>query len=332
MDLVEVEVLKAEPISCQQPRHRVRRRHQQAVGAVDVVDRRRLGVGEVGQWGQRVLGGPFFGRQQRHRGAVSQRSRVARRHGGVAGLHPEHRLELGQLLRRRIRPQIVVAVQTEKRGDQVVEETAVVGRRHVAMAGRGQLILVDPFDAQLLGGNGLVLAHRQSGARLAVHRNLDPEAGREFADQLQPVDVGLRPPQPQQGAAQVVSQPDRRVGSGVHAAGGGNLVATRGDTISRGNRRLQAGPTGLLQVESRCVGRQRGPEHTFAHQVEVAAVLEDRAPDDGTQPLTRQTEPVDQPTQRRGEHVLVGRLGVRPVRARERDAIAAQHSYAAQGT
>ena len=49
VDLVEVEVLQGQAVSGQQPRHRVRRRHQQAVVAVDVVDRGGLAVDEVRQ-------------------------------------------------------------------------------------------------------------------------------------------------------------------------------------------------------------------------------------------------------------------------------------------
>src|SRR5207248_4080387 len=39
--------------------------------------------------------------------------------------------------------------------------------------------------------------------------------------------------------------------------------------------------------------------------------------------FTLQTETCDQPVQGRGEHVLVGRLGVRTAGARERDSVAA---------
>ena len=222
-------------------------------------------------------------------------------------------------------PQVVVAVQAQERRDQVVEEAAVVGRRHVAVAGRGQLVLVDPLDAHLLGGDRLVLAHRQAGTRLAVHRDLDAEAGGQFADQFQPVDVGLGAAQPEQGVAQVIAQRDRRIGGGVDPAGGGGLVATGGDAVGGGDGRLQPGPTCLLQVEGRGIGRQRGAEHAFAHQVEVAAVLEHCAADHGAQSFTGQVEPVDQAAQGGGEHVLVGRLGVGAVRARKRDPVAAQH-------
>ena len=42
-----------------------------------------------------------------------------------------------------------------------------------------------------------------------------------------------------------------------------------------------------------------------------------------------QIEAVDQPAQRGGEHVLVGGVGVRAVRACERDSVAAKNAYAA---
>ena len=64
------------------------------------------------------------------------------------GLHPEDRLELGQLLRRWIGPQVVVAGQPEERRDQVVEEPAVVGSGHVLVAGGGELVLVLALDAE----------------------------------------------------------------------------------------------------------------------------------------------------------------------------------------
>ena len=72
------------------------------------------------------------------------------------------------------------------------------------------------------------------------------------------------------------------------------------------------------------VGRQRAAQHALAHQVEVAAVLEHRAADDGAELLARQVEAIDQPAQRGGEHVLVGGVGVGAVRACERNPVAAE--------
>ena len=99
VDLVEVEVLQAQAVSGQQPRHRVRRRHQQAVLAVHVVHRRGLAVDEVGQ--HRDARAPRPTRRwpaapptHRRSAASSCPPSSSRRRS-----HPEHRLELGQLLR-----------------------------------------------------------------------------------------------------------------------------------------------------------------------------------------------------------------------------------------
>ena len=151
-----------------------------------------------------------------------------------------------------------------------------------------------------------------------------PSDGGQLADQLEPVDVGLGPAQPEQHPAQVVAERDRRIGRGVDAAGRGHVVPPGGDAVGGGDGGLQAGAARLLDVEGRGVGRQRAAEHAFAHQVEIAAVLEHRAADHGAELLAGQIEAVDQPAQRGGEHVLVGGVGVRAVRARERDAVAAE--------
>ena len=197
VDLIEIEVLQTQPVAGQQPGHRVGRRHQQAVGAVDVIHRGGLGVDEVGQRSQPVLIGPVLAGQQCHRGAVGQRRRVTGRHRRVATLHPEHRPQGGQLLRGGIGPEVVVAVQPEEPGDQVVEEAPVVGGGHIAVAGRGQPVLVDALDAHRLCGDRRMIAHRQSGARLAVGRDLHPDRRRQCPGQLEPLDGRLRPAQGQ---------------------------------------------------------------------------------------------------------------------------------------
>ena len=78
-------------------------------------------------------------------------------------------------------------------------------------------------------------------------------------------------------------------------------------------------------------GRQRGAEHAFAHQVEVAAVLEHRAADTAPSRSPGKIEPVDQPVQGGGEHVLVGRVGVGAVGAGEGNAVAAEDRDASAG-
>ena len=268
---------------------------------------------------------PLLGGQQRNRGAVGQRSRVARRHGRVSGLDSENRTQRGQFLNAGVGTQIVVAIQPQKRRDQVVEKTSVVGGGHVAMAGGGQFVLVDAFDPHLFGGDGGVIPHRKPGARLIVGRNLDPQRGGQRAHQPQALHIGLGPAQLQQGPAQVVAQADRRVGRGVHPAGGRYLVTAGGDAVGRRDRRLQTGTARLLQVESRRVGGQLRSQHTFTHQIEIAAVLEHGPAGHHAQLFTGQPESVHQTTEGRREHVLIGRLGVGAVGSRERNAIAAQH-------
>ena len=246
-------------------------------------------------------------------------------------LDAEDGLELGQLLGRRIRAQVVVAVEPEERGDQVVEEAAVVGGGHVLVAGRGELVLVDALDAHFLGGDGGMLAHRQPGAGLAVGGDLDADRGGQLADELEPVDVRLGPAQPEQHAAQVVAEGDGCVRRGVHAARGAGLVLTQRDGVGDGDGGLEPGAAGLLQVIGRRVRIERRAEHALAHQVEVAAVLEHGAADHGAKPFAGQVEPVDQPVQGCGEHVLVGCVGVCAVGAGEGNSVATEDRYSAGG-
>ncbi len=53
-------------------------------------------------------------------------------------------------------------------------------------------------------------------------------------------------------------------------------------------------------------------------------MLEHRAADHGAEPLALEVEPVDQPVERGGEHVLVGRVGVGAVGACEGNPVAAE--------
>jgi hypothetical protein len=186
------------------------------------------------------------------------------------------------------------------------------------------LAAASSFDAHLLGSDGLMFAHRQARARLAVDGDLHAERGGQLADQLEPVDIGLRPAQPEQHTAQVVAEGNRRVGGGVNATRGGHVVAPGGDAVGGRDRRLQAGAASLLDVEGGRVRRQRAAEHAFTHEVEVAAVLEDRAADHRAEFLAVEVEAVDEPAQRRREHVLVGGVGIGAVRSCERDSVAAE--------
>ena len=68
---------------------------------------------------------------------------------------------------------------------------------------------------------------------------------------------------------------------------------------------------------------ERGAEHALAREVEVARVLEHGAGDDLAEALALQPEARDEPVERRGEHVLVGRVRVGAVGAGEGDPVAA---------
>ena len=134
VDLVEVEVLQREAGAVEHARHRVGGRHQQALALVDVVDRRRLPVDEPGEHGQVALLGPLLAGQQHGRGAVAERRRVGGGHRPV--LAAEDGAELGQLLRRGVRTQVLVALEAEVGGDEVVDEAALVGGGEVVVAAR----------------------------------------------------------------------------------------------------------------------------------------------------------------------------------------------------
>src|SRR3954471_19885 len=64
VNLIEVEVLQAQTVSLEETRHGIRRRDEQPLVAVDVVDGSRLGIDEPGERRQTVLGGPVLAREQ----------------------------------------------------------------------------------------------------------------------------------------------------------------------------------------------------------------------------------------------------------------------------
>ena len=139
----------------------------------------------------------------------------------------------------------------------------------------------------------------------------------------------LRSVDVEQDLTQVLIDGDRRVRGGVHAARDPGVDLPQRDLVRDRDRRLQAGTAGLLDVVGRCLGRELGAEHGFAREVAVARMLQDGAGDDLAEPLALQREALDEPVERRGQHVEVGRVRVRPVGARERDPVAADDGDAA---
>ena len=251
MDLDEVEVLQLHPDPGEQPRHGVGRGHEQALPAVDVVDRGGLGVDEVRQRRQPVLGRPGVAAEQHGRGAVGERRRVAGGHRRALAL-AEHRRERGQLLQRGVGAQVGVAGDPEVGRDQVVEEPALVCGREPLVRTQGQLVLGLAADAPLLGGDGHVVAHREPGARLDVARRRRDQVTRaDRGERLGPVHRRAGGVGPQQRLAQPLAHGDRGVRRGVDSPGDAGLDLTEGDLVGHEDRRLEAGPAGLLHVVGR---------------------------------------------------------------------------------
>src|SRR6185312_16096810 len=87
--------------------------------------------------------------------------------------------------------------------------------------------------------------------------------------------------------------------------------------------RLQPGAAGLLHVVGGGLRGEAGAEHALTGQVAVAGVLQHGAAGDLAEGLAVEVEAVDQPVEGGGEHVLVGRVRVDAVGAREWDPVAA---------
>ena len=324
MDLVEVEVAELQLVAVQQLRHRVGGGHQQALVAADVVDGGRRDVRQVGEHRDVVGLGPLLAGQQHRGGAVGQRGRVARGHGGALAL-AEHRLELGELVHRAVRAQVLVLGHALERGDQVVEEAAVVGGGEPVVAARGQLVL--GFAGDLPGQRGLrrVLTHGQTGARLGVLRDLRHHVLRPGAGQRLDLGAGgLGVVGLEQHPAEVVVDRDGGVAGGVHTAADADLDLAERDLVGDRDDRFQPGRARHLHVVGGRARVELGAQHGFAGEVEVAAVLEHGAGDELVDGLVREAEPRDQPVERGGEHVLVGRASEGTAGSRERDPIAAE--------
>src|SRR6478735_3755452 len=331
VDLVVVEVLEREPVALQHPRDGVRRRHQQALVAVDVVDRCGLRVDEVGEHRQPPLLRPLVAGQQHRRGAIGKRGAVARGHRRGCAL-AEDRLEGGELLDRGVRAQVVVALDAAERGDEVVVEALLVGAREVVVGAGGQLVLRLAGDSPLQRRERGVLAHRELRAGLAVLRDVEADvAGADRAERPEPARGVLGGVDLHQLAAQLVADRDRRVGGGVGAAGDARVDDPERDLVGHLDRRLQAGAAGLLDVGGGGLGGEPGAEHALAGEVEVARVLEHRAGHDLAEPLAAQLEPVDEAVDGSGQHLLVGDAGVDGVGPGERDAVAADDGDRAGG-
>ena len=170
-----------------------------------------------------------------------------------------------------------------------------------------------------------MLAHREAGARLGVARDVGHDLpGAQAREQAQARGGGLRAVEVEQQLAQVVVDRERRVGGRVDAARDPGVDLPERDLVGDEHDGLEARAAGLLDVVGGGLGRQARAEHGLARQVAVARVLEHGAGGDLAEPLALEVEALDQPVERDGQHVVVGGVRVGGVRARERDAVAAE--------
>ena len=228
--------------------------------------------------------------------------------------------------------QVVVLVEAAERCHQVVLEPGVVRRGEVLVGGGGELVLLLAADLPLDRGQRGVLAHREAGAGLAVLRDGQADVARADGGQRGEPAAGVAGGVDlEQLLAQLLADRDGRVGGGVGASGDADLDLAERDLVRDLDRGLQTGAARLLDVGRGRLGREPRAEHGLAGEVEVAGVLQHRAGDHLAEPLARQPEPVDQPVEGRGEHVLVGRGRVGGVGPGERDAVAAQDCDATGG-
>ncbi len=283
VDLVEVEVAEREPVAREQARDGVRGGHEQALVAVHEVDGRGLRVHDACEQRQVALARPLGRGEEDGRRAVGERGRVARRHGRRDALEAlaVHGLERGELLERRVGAQVVVAHETAERGDEVVEEPGVPRGREVLVARERELVLRLARDAPAGRRDGLVLAHRQAGARLVGRGREGREVGgADLRERLDALAEGLGVARLEQGPAQTLAHGDRGVGHGVGAARDARLDLAETDLVRDGDGRLEPGRARLLEVVGGGLRGERRPEHGLAHEVEVTGVLEHGAADD----------------------------------------------------
>ena len=199
------------------------------------------------------------------------------------------------------------------------------------MAGERELVLLVAADPPLGRHDRGVLAHRQAGAgarrcagsrgRSAAGAACDSARARAALDllRLRSSRMLRRSSLSARGASEVVSTPPAIPLSICPSA---ILLATS-------DRGLEPGRARLLNVVGGRLRRQSRAEHRLAGQVEVAAVLEDRAGDHFAEHLALEIEPRHERVERRSQHVLVGRLRVGAVLAREGDPTAAEDCHAA---
>ena len=275
--------------------------------------------------------GPLLRAEEDRGRPVGERRGVAGRHGGALAL-AEHGLERPELLEGGSGAQVLVDRQAQVRGEEVVEEATLVGGGEVDVAGQGQLVLGLTGDPPLRSGQRHVVTHRQPRAGLGVRRHRHAHVGRtERQGRLHAVGRGLGPVQAQQLAAQRLGDDDGGVGGGVGPTRDARLDLTEGDLVRHEDGGLEPGAAGLGDVVGGGGRRQAGAEDGLTGEVEVPAVLDDRARDDLSEAFPGEAVAGDEALDGRGEHVLVRGLRVGAELAGERGAVAAEDGGAAGG-
>ena len=128
---------------------------------------------------------------------------------------------------------------------------------------------------------------------------------------------------PQQQLLVLARIDDRRVAHRIDACGDARVYLAERDLVGDGDRGLEAGAAGALQIEGRRLRVEPCIEHALAREVEVARVFDDGACSHLTEPHALQSMALDETAQRGGQHRLVALRRVRAMRAREGDAGAA---------
>src|SRR6185503_19175020 len=107
------------------------------------------------------------------------------------------------------------------------------------------------------------------------------------------------------------------------AAGDAGVDLAERDLVGDDDCRLEAGDAGALHVEARSLRRESGVEQRLARQVPLARMLHHGTRDDVAEPEPLQRELLYDRLEGGREHLLVADARVGALRARERDAGAA---------
>ncbi len=189
------------------------------------------------------------------------------------------------------------------------------------MALVGELVLLASADLPLLRHQLGVLAHGQPRARLAHRGRLRRKLRRrEALEGLEALADGLGVLSFDQAMGELRLEHDGRIRGGIGAHGDAAFGLPGRDFRADGHGRLQAGTAGLLHRDARGAVRQLGAEHGLARQVPVLGMGYDGAAHHFVDVRACQLVLVDQAVQDADQHIQIGLVGVKRVRAAERRA------------